>query len=103
MRKQWNKRGTSAGKQADFQSKGKVIKTNSNMRSDKQKQPNQKSVKRNNQTSLAETVNESDVVIEEDRLDFDTFKENYNEFVTIRKLANAIQTKVKFIYYIPLD
>ena len=91
MRKQWDKRGVSAGKQ-DSQSNVK-----SSVENDKKKNGKQKYLSKVNQTSMAETINESDVVVEEDRLDYNTFKENYNEFVTFRKLVNAIQAKV--IYF----
>lgn len=54
------------------------------------KQPHQRDTK----NLMKSDEQEQDVVVEEDKLDFETFKVNYTEFVTIRKLVQAIKEKV---------
>jgi nucleoid DNA-binding protein len=54
------------------------------------KQPHQRDTK----NLVKSDEQEQDVVVEEDKLDFETFKANYTEFVTIRKLVQAIKEKV---------
>ena len=92
MRKQWNKRGTSTGKQSNFLSQSKSPNVRNLNRNSKQ--PNQKSVQASKETSVINGDN-INVVVEEDKLDFDTFKANYNELVTVRKLVQLIQEKVE--------
>lgn len=85
-RKKWDKRGVSADRTKDFKNQTHTLKSLEKLRNDRKMQKN---------ISASKSQSSIDVVVEEDKLHFDTFKVNYTEFATIRKLVQAINTKVQ--------